>query len=561
MKTNSGMNRRWRLAAGGLVLTAMSVGCNGKMPGSQWLINGFLDPTQVGQFNETRRNPIRPTLGLLEEPKGIQSAVDPTDVDLQPDFSERRIAPGDVVEIAVFELTTPGATELLRFTIGNSGIETIPQLGAVKLTGVTARELELEIKDRLRAAEVLMDADVRVSTVQAASQRFIAVGFLNSPGSFAIPRPDYRLMEAIAAMGGISDQVDKIYVGTYTPAGASTLRPGEGSATQVSFTLSDMSNGPAGSTSMPATVPAAGGTKPGVINEMEILDGGPTGPQKSVRWDEARQDWVEIPAPGSAVAGGSEPAKSSSGMATPVQGAPSGGSAPLMPLPESGPSGLNATPVAPKAAAPSENPPMQSVQPLAKPATGSMPAEGVERGPFESGMRVIEIPMKELLAFDQRYNIVIRPNDIIYVPQAELGEYYMMGHVARPGAYRFSGRPMTVKEAIASAGGFDALAWPSRADLVRRLSQYEEQIVQLDLDAIFAGNAPDFYMRPNDILNVGTTAAATFLAVARNAFRLSYGFGFVYDRNFADGDGFFAKEQLRSRKRTERQQLGLPLLR
>lgn len=552
---------------GGLAAAAaMAVGCDGKMPGSQWLINGFLDPTQVGQFNENRRNPIRPTLGLLEEPKGIQNAVDPTDVDLQPDFSERRIAPGDVVEIAVFELTTPGATELLRFTIGNSGIETIPQLGPVKLTGVTARELELEIKDRLRAAEVLMDADVRVATIQAASQRFIAVGFLNAPGAFAIPRPDYRLMEAIAAVGGISDQVDKIYVGTYTQPGAAIMRPGEGSATPVSFTLSDMSNGPAGTTSMPATRPTAGDAKSGMVNEMEILDGGPTGPQKSVRWDEARQDWVEIPASGSTPAGGGDTAaKSAPAMTRPVQNAPSDGSAPLMPLPESGGSGANATPVAPPSAMPPANPPMQSVQPLGRPATGptpgTMPAEGAERGPFESGMRVIEIPMKELLAFDQRYNIVIRPNDIIYVPQAELGEYYMMGHVARPGAYRFSGRPMTVKEAIASAGGFDALAWPSRADLVRRLSQYEEQIVQLDLDAIFAGNAPDFYMRPNDILNVGTNAAATFLAVARNAFRLSYGFGFVYDRNFADEDSFFAKEQLRSRKRSERQQLGLPLLR
>ena len=519
------------------------------MPGcgsSQWLINGFIDPTQVGQFNETRKNEIRATIGILEEQKGIQNAVDPTETDLRPDYSERRIGPGDTVEIAIFELTTPGGTELLRFTIGNSGFETIPQLGPIKLTGLTSRELELELKDRLRTEEVLQDADVRVALLQSVQQRFTAIGFIAQPGPYPIPRPDFRLMEAIAAVGGISDQVDKIYVGTRAPADIVTP---DGNATPVSFTMSDFSQGTAGSTTAPATRPT------GTINEDDILDGGPTGPPRPMQWDDVKKDWVDAPV-----------STSSSGTLTPSsmpipptsRATPDGA---MMPLQDAGGPPMPPSTTVP-APVPASNPTprMPDLGGNPMPTTRAMIPPG-EGGPFEPGMRIIEIPMKELLAFDGRYNIVIRPNDVLYVPQAELGEYYMMGHVARPGAYRFSGRPMTVKEAIASAGGFDALAWPSRADLVRRLSQYEEQIVQLDIDAIFAGNAPDFYMRPNDILNVGTHAVATFLAVARNAFRLSYGFGFVYDRNFADEDSFFAEEQIRSRRRAERQQLGLPILR
>jgi len=45
----------------------------------------------------------------------------------------------------------------------------------------------------------------------------------------------------------------------------------------------------------------------------------------------------------------------------------------------------------------------------------------------------------------------------------------------------------------------------------------------------------------------------------RNAFRFSYGMGFVYDRNFADSDTFTAKEQIRARERLERQAKGLPI--
>ena len=56
--------------------------------------------------------------------------------------------------------------------------------------------------------------------------------------------------------------------------------------------------------------------------------------------------------------------------------------------------------------------------------------------------------------------------------------------------------------------------------------------VRLDLRAIFHGTQPDFYLKPNDLINVGTHFLATPLAVVRNGFRTTYGFGFVLDRNF-----------------------------
>ena len=159
---------------------------------------------------------------------------------------------------------------------------------------------------------------------------------------------------------------------------------------------------------------------------------------------------------------------------------------------------------------------------------------------------------------DPRYNIVIRPNDLINIPLGNVGEYFVGGNVARPGAYNLTGRRINVKQAIVSAGGFSPLAWPSRAELTRRVSKDQEQTIQIDLDAIFAGKAADFYLRPNDTLNVGSSPAATFLAVLRNAFRVSYGFGFVYDRNFADSDTFAAREQVKNRRRIEAQARGVP---
>jgi len=95
---------------------------------------------------------------------------------------------------------------------------------------------------------------------------------------------------------------------------------------------------------------------------------------------------------------------------------------------------------------------------------------------------------------------------------------------------------MTLKMAIAAAGGLGPLAWPKRCEVVRRIGREKEEIVRVDLDKIARGEQPDFFIKPNDLINVGTHATSRWRAILRNAFRATYGFGFVYDRNFAYKD-------------------------
>lgn len=93
---------------------------------------------------------------------------------------------------------------------------------------------------------------------------------------------------------------------------------------------------------------------------------------------------------------------------------------------------------------------------------------------------------------------------------------------------------MTIKQALAAAGNLGPLAWPENVVLFRRIGENQEQIYPLNLEAIFKGEQPDFFLKPYDVVAVGTSAKAPFFAVLRNAFRMTYGFGFIYDRNFAD---------------------------
>jgi protein involved in polysaccharide export with SLBB domain len=150
--------------------------------------------------------------------------------------------------------------------------------------------------------------------------------------------------------------------------------------------------------------------------------------------------------------------------------------------------------------------------------------------------RLIRVPADKLQAGDRRYNIVIKPGDTIHVPVVMQGECYVMGNVNRTGIVNITGRPMTLKMVIAAAGGLGPLAYPKLCEVIRRIDTNREEIVMVDLDKIASGEQPDFFIKPNDVINVGTHYTSRWRAVLRNAFRAAYGFAFVYDRNFADED-------------------------
>lgn len=151
----------------------------------------------------------------------------------------------------------------------------------------------------------------------------------------------------------------------------------------------------------------------------------------------------------------------------------------------------------------------------------------------EQNTRIIRIPYEAIRRGDLRYNITIRPKDILYVPDPQTGFYFVGGHVARPGAYTLSGQKMTVKDAIISASMFDGLAIPQRTDIIRQVTPDHEIFVRVDLTKIFAGEEPDVYLKPHDKIMVGTNFLAPFIAAVRGGFRITYGFGFLFDRNFA----------------------------
>jgi hypothetical protein len=59
-------------------------------------------------------------------------------------------------------------------------------------------------------------------------------------------------------------------------------------------------------------------------------------------------------------------------------------------------------------------------------------------------------------------------------------------------------------------------------------------MIPVNIEAIFRGDEADYFLKADDVIAVGSDIKSTFYAVFRNAFRLTYGCGFIYDRNFSD---------------------------
>jgi protein involved in polysaccharide export with SLBB domain len=150
--------------------------------------------------------------------------------------------------------------------------------------------------------------------------------------------------------------------------------------------------------------------------------------------------------------------------------------------------------------------------------------------------RIIEVEWLPLKQGDSSYNIVIRPEDRIYVKGAPLGHLYIRGEIGRPGVFDYprTGEKITLTEFITSAGDLGPIAVAEKVSLTRRLSDNTQATITLNYAAIIQRTEPDIFLKPNDLISIGTSWGATPMAIIRNGFRATYGFGFLLDRNFGN---------------------------
>ena len=471
-----------RLGAVGALLAMMPMlaGCD---------IDSYADPSNVGRWENTPvMLPILKQLDVIEEPQQVMPGLSQiTSDDLIPLITEYTLGPGDLVTVTVFELITPNVESVQTRRIDELGFIRLPIIGQIKASGLTTKQLEQQIIDILHP-NILRDPTVTVIVQEGRQKSFSIIGAVGGVGTYSILKSDFRLLDAIALARGIPDSIETIYVIRQVPL--SDLVEGR--------TFGE--SGDPGSHAPPMTPRgegegdgANGDVDPGDLIE-DLLD--PNSDASAPEPDDASEAATPEPDLAGALedggASGSGRWVNVGGQWVKVTGTQPGTDQPAMGGDEALPS----------------------------------PDELVTQ-------RIIEIDAKELQRGVARHNIVVRPGDVIRVPGLESGNIYIGGEISRPGTYALPGRnTLTLKQAIIAAGGLSPTAIPERVDLTRRIGTDHEATLRLNLRAIFEGVQPDIYLKPHDTINIGTNAWAGVLAVTRNAFRMSYGFGFLLDRNF-----------------------------
>jgi protein involved in polysaccharide export with SLBB domain len=122
---------------------------------------------------------------------------------------------------------------------------------------------------------------------------------------------------------------------------------------------------------------------------------------------------------------------------------------------------------------------------------------------------------------DTSQNIVLQPDDFVYVPSSLANEVYVLGAVRLPRAVTFT-ENMSLVSAIAGADGAQRLNWLTAEDpgpftkdafvthigLVRG-SLTQPQVMIVDYNAIVKGKAQDVRLEPGDIIYVPNTPLTT----------------------------------------------------
>jgi polysaccharide export outer membrane protein len=489
-------------------------------------VRSFFDPSKTGRFVTTPTTiPIIERIDVIEReerPWARARSVVPEDL-LTTDLTYR-LAPGDLITVEVLDLLIEGQVSVSQRRIDAAGNFRLPVIGDIRAAGLTAQEFQDEVV-RILDERVLREPLVNVVVEEGAGFMYTVYGGVPGQGVYALRRADLRILDALAQAGGVALPDAKIYVIRQVP-----LHPRYEAFPPRGFP-------PGGTWSQPQP--------PRTIESLiEELEGGRPEAPRPERQPIDIQDLMRQLDREGRERPDVRPAllRQEGGPVIDIDDLDPGRALPI-------PGGAQTPAAEPPAHRPAE--PGQPevyiyveergewvrMKPTEEPPPPSLPLapEPSEEAAEVVLETIIEIPFQRLREGDSSYNIVVRPDDRIHVQQPATGVVYIDGEILRPGVYTLppNGR-LSLSRLVAAAGGLGPLAMPQRVDLTRMVDATREATIRLDLDAIRNRAQPDVYLKPDDHLIIGTDFWALPLAIFRNGFRMTYGFGFLLDRNFGN---------------------------
>ena len=163
--------------------------------------------------------------GSCSSTKDVPYFQNSRDVDLSASTTlyDARIMPKDQLTITVsttdpeaaapFNMTVPtpynlntrstySQPMLQTYLVDNEGYIDFPQIGHIKLGGLTKHEAELAIQEKIK--RYMAATEVPIVTVRMTGYQVSVIGEVNRPGTFTISREKITILEALAQAGDLT---------------------------------------------------------------------------------------------------------------------------------------------------------------------------------------------------------------------------------------------------------------------------------------------------------------------------------------------------------------------
>lgn len=143
--------------------------------------------------------------------------------------------------------------------------------------------------------------------------------------------------------------------------------------------------------------------------------------------------------------------------------------------------------------------------PAPKAAAGKTNAPAIDPSLLAAGSAMLEVNLKELIDDrNMQQNVDVRGGDIVAVRSVARNYVYVVGYVARPGAYEMRGsETFDALRAVALAGGLLPTARSENSYVVRETTN-GQSIISVNLVKVAHGSEAPLPLSPGDTLVVGS---------------------------------------------------------
>lgn len=140
------------------------------------------------------------------------------------------ILPGDRLKVTLDPGTLkPDSEHEWKVSVGDSGEASIPNIGAVRLAGLTRTEAESSITQASLERDVFLTPSVEVTVEDRREQVILVTGAVANPGPLAVRTDELNLADVIVRAGGLTNQASGV-VSVSAAKRAAKLPPGVNNA-------------------------------------------------------------------------------------------------------------------------------------------------------------------------------------------------------------------------------------------------------------------------------------------------------------------------------------------